>query len=476
MTWATPRKPPSGARLTGAARLSANVSVTTVPPLLADAQAYVDLQRGMFIHWSMATFVGTEFVDPRVYLSDTFNPSGMDIEQWATVAADFGCTYAVLTIKHRDGFCLWPTATTTRGIASSSWYAANGNPDVTQIFCNEFRIRGILPCFYFSIGDTDFTYAHSGGSPAARKAAYRAFTESQITEVLTRYAPIASIWLDSTFTLYGDAYPWDSSTQRNAFIRSVSPGIIIVDNSHTYSFTESDIIEYETEYPPGGNTAPCEMCFSLGGPTAWFWKADDEPLMSAHSVAFNINFVNANNGTCLVNVSPNTVGIMPAQFVTRLGEALLLLGASSTPVSPNNMTSDSAPTPYVASALSVYPGGYEAYRAFDSSPNTFWNSGTGMLPEWIKIDLGISQTVSRYSVQARSVIAYHQWTEWTLSGSDNGTDWVDVDSRTDTPALAGEIHFYDLASPETYRYWRWTITNSNSGNYAECTSIALYNA
>jgi len=462
----------TSAILAGAGGLNANASVATVAPLLANGQAYTDLQRGMFLTWNFATYVGTEFLDASAWPIDTFNPTGLDITQWAQVASDFGCTYAVLTVKHQDGFTLWPTDTTTRGLVNTAWYTNNSERDITQEYVDAFRAAGILPFFYFSVLDTYWVYQNPGWTSAQ----YKAFAEAQITELLTRYGQIGAIWLDSTYPWFGNTWlPWASAEERNAFIRSVSPGIIIIDNNYLGSFASSDVLEYESAGPPGGNTNAAEMCFSIGGPYAWFWKADNEALASADSIASTIIFANANNCSSLVNVSPNAVGVIPAQFITRLDETFLLLGGGATLISPNNMTSNSAPAPFVASASSAYPGGYEAFNAFDSSA-TIWSSSVGALPEWIQIDLGSSQTVSNYSVQTRTGVAYHQWTAWTLDGSDNGSSWTTVDTRTDSAGAAGETRFYDLASPETYRYWRWTITNSNSGTYAECASIALYNA
>ena len=74
-------------------------------------------------------------------------------------------------------------------------------------------------------------------------------------------------------------------------------------------------------------------------------------------------------------------------------------------VSPANMTSNAAPAPFVASAISEYPGGYEAFKAFDTNAATIWHSANPITTEgaaWVKIDLGAPKSVSSYRVQARS--------------------------------------------------------------------------
>lgn len=457
------------ARLSAAASLTASATSGT-GGLLEDGQAYTDLQRGMFLHWNFATYIGTEFVDSTAWPLDSFNPTGLDIAQWAQVAADFGCAYAVLTIKHLDGFCLWPTTTTTRGIANTTWYAANGNPDIVQQYVDAFRAVGVHPFYYFSIGDTDWNYHHPPGvTDATVKAAFKVYTEAQLTEVLTNYGQIGSIWLDSTYVWHGDATPWASAAERNAFIRSVSPGIIIIDNSHRESLAESDVLEYESEGPPGGNTDPAEACFSIGGPTRWFWKSDDQPNYDAGAIGNTITNVNGNNCTALVNVSPNDVGVIADQFVERLNETRIYLGEAPR-ASPNDMTANNVPSPYVASASSEYPGGYEAYRSFNSALDGFWSSVAG-LPAWIQIDLGSARQVSSYMIQARKGGAYGQWLAWTLAGSPNGSSWTTVSTISQAAVVGGTVQFFDI-TPASYRYWRWTIT-STTGTAADVGNLAL---
>lgn len=438
----------------------------TVPAIPA-AQDYVDLQRGLFLHFSMATFVGTEFVDANTPVN-TFAPTGMDIAQWVQVAADFGATYAHLTVKHRDGFCLWPTAYTTRSIASTTWYAANGNPDITQIFCDECRARGIQPCFYFSVADLNWI----GANPDYTNDMMKSFIEGQVTELLSRYGPIAAIWLDSSEIFFADQTPWASSVERAAFFHGVAnggqTGIIMVNNAHTGSLADSDVVEYEETVAPS-DADPKESCFASA--SSWFWQSDTQTLVDAGTMGERIMTCNARNATALINVAPNTSGIIPAQFVTRLNEINMYLGETPR-ISPNNMTSNTAPSPYVASASTEYPG-FPAYKSFNSSLVSFWSSN-GALPQWIQIDVGSSQLASKYMVQNRWDNATNQPTAWTLEGSNNGSTWTSVDSRTKAVGVGGAVYFYDMTSPGTYRYWRWTITGSNSGSNADFANLALF--
>src|ERR671931_1931906 len=80
---------------------------------------FVDWRFGMFIHFNMGTFHDVEWVDP---FQDplSFSPSELDCEQWADAAKAAGMKFAVLTAKHHDGFCLWPSRYTTYDVMSSS--------------------------------------------------------------------------------------------------------------------------------------------------------------------------------------------------------------------------------------------------------------------------------------------------------------------------------------------------------------------
>ena len=445
----------------------------SAPPLLANAQAYTDQDRGLFLTYNMSTFTGTEFHDASVYGANTFAPTGMNIAQWADVAKEFNCKYAVLTVKHQDGFTLWPTTTTTRGLANTTWYATHGNTDITQVFVNTFRAAGVLPCFYFSILDTYWVYQNSGWT----NLQYKAFAEAQITEILTRYGQIAAIWLDSTYPWMGGWAPWASAEERNAFIRSVSPGIIIIDNNYRRELASSDVIEYESAVgPPGDNVIPGEHCFSVTGPDAWFWKSDTHDMFDAGSIAQFITFANSVNCASLVGVGPNPAGVIPAVVVKRLREVQQLMHEVPS-ATPYTMTSNTAPAPYVASASSEYPGTYQAYRAFNPSLAypSYWGSnqaGAG-LPAWIQIDLGSAKTCASYMVQTASTT--HQWFAWTLAGSNNGSTWTTVHTVTGAaPVNFGTTLFYDITPPVSYRYWRWTITSTASGTDADVLHLALY--
>jgi F5/8 type C domain len=143
-------------------------------------------------------------------------------------------------------------------------------------------------------------------------------------------------------------------------------------------------------------------------------------------------------------------------------------------VSPNNMTAPNVPAPYAVSSLSDFGVGFEAFHLFDGAP-PIWASG-GAPPQWVKIDLGAPVTASAYTIRVRPDAVAHQATAWTLEGSLNNIAWTVTDTRAGQPqVLPGAlIGTYAMATPGTYRYWRWTFTASLTDALVDGGELALY--
>jgi alpha-L-fucosidase len=143
-------------------------------------------EMAMFCHFGVNTFTDREWgdgtEDPAI-----FNPTAFDARQWARAARAGGFRSMILTAKHHDGFCLWPTATTRHSVASSPW--RNGNGDVVREFVDACRAEGMRPGLYLSPWDRN--NPAYGDSPR-----YNDLYCDQLTELLTRYGPLAEVWFD----------------------------------------------------------------------------------------------------------------------------------------------------------------------------------------------------------------------------------------------------------------------------------------
>lgn len=140
----------------------------------------------MFLHFGVNTFTDREWGDGRENPA-VFAPTALDTRQWARVARDAGFRAMILTAKHHDGFCLWPTETTRHSVASSPWRGGAG--DVVREFVDACRESGLRAGLYLSPWDRN--HPLYGDSPR-----YNDVYAAQLTELLGRYGPVAEVWFD----------------------------------------------------------------------------------------------------------------------------------------------------------------------------------------------------------------------------------------------------------------------------------------
>jgi alpha-L-fucosidase len=156
-------------------------------PLPSAAQlAWQRNELAMFLHFGVNTFTDREWGDGKEDPA-IFDPARLDARQWARTAKAAGFRAMILTAKHHDGFCLWPTATTRHSVASSPWRGGGG--DVVREFVDACSEEGLRAGLYLSPWDRNHpTY---GDSPA-----YNDVYAAQLTELLTRYGKITEVWFD----------------------------------------------------------------------------------------------------------------------------------------------------------------------------------------------------------------------------------------------------------------------------------------
>ena len=104
----------------------------------------------LFFHFGVNTFTDREWGDGRESPS-IFAPANLDTRQWARAARAAGARSMILTAKHHDGFCLWPTRTTEHSVAKSPWRSGEG--DVVREFVDACRDEGMRPGLYLSPWD-----------------------------------------------------------------------------------------------------------------------------------------------------------------------------------------------------------------------------------------------------------------------------------------------------------------------------------
>ena len=143
------------------------------------------LEMTAFFHFGVNTFTGREWgtgkEDPEI-----FNPEKLDAEQWVKTMKDAGFKLVIITAKHHDGFCLWPTKTTSHSVKSSPWKAGNG--DVVKEVAEACKKYGVGFGVYLSPWDMN--------APMYGTDEYNDFFVKQLTELLTWYGKVDEVWFD----------------------------------------------------------------------------------------------------------------------------------------------------------------------------------------------------------------------------------------------------------------------------------------
>jgi alpha-L-fucosidase len=320
----------AGAAVTAQFLASTPATATNNSVIFQRSTRAVGLQFEMFLHYGPGTTSGVEWTDPSTFNVNDFNPTNSItacIDQWIACAQLAGMRGLVLTAKHHDGFCLWPSAATTFDIAATTWYASNGSPDIVRIFCQRVRAAGLNVGLYFSPWDRRFEF----DNPGFTSAAYQAHTQAQITELLTNYGQINEFWMDG--------WDWASSSDGVTlstlpyasvftFARNLQPGMAIVVNNHRGIFagatSGSDLLEYEGgtlgNQIPSGNKYPAQECDTIRGDNQWFHKAAADTPLSAADIASARSRINSRNGTYLLNCPPDPSGFIPPAIVSMLAQ------------------------------------------------------------------------------------------------------------------------------------------------------------
>lgn len=203
--------------LGGVGRVSRDAAQTRPRPSPAQLLWQRD-EQALFLHFGINTFTDREWGDGTDD-PGLFAPARLDARQWARVARETGFRAMILTAKHHDGFCLWPTATTDYSVASSPWREGRG--DVVGDFVAACRAEGLRVGLYCSPWDRN----HPAYGDSAR---YNDAFVAQLGELLTRYGDVHEVWFDGA---NGEgpngrrqAYDWPRFW---AHVRSLQPDAVV---------------------------------------------------------------------------------------------------------------------------------------------------------------------------------------------------------------------------------------------------------
>jgi len=238
-------------------------AASVVPsPRQADWQAR---ELTAFAHFGMNTFTDREWgegtEDPRL-----FDPTALDARQWAAVMKEAGMKTLIVTAKHHDGFCLWPTAMTDHSVRNSPWKGGRG--DVVGEVAAACREAGLGFGVYLSPWDRhERSY---GDSPR-----YNEFFRAQLRELLTGYGPVAEVWFDGACAEGPNGkkqvYDWPSYYK---LIRELQPAAVI-------AIMGPDVRWVGTESGYGRETEWSVVPVDIADPAAVAAASQREPLDGA---------------------------------------------------------------------------------------------------------------------------------------------------------------------------------------------------
>lgn len=371
--------------------------------------AWHEMEYYMFVHFTVNTFTDKEwgYGDEK---ESVFNPSELDCRQWAKVAKDAGMKGIIITAKHHDGFCLWPSKLTEHSVKNSPW--KDGKGDVLRELrsaCDEF---GLKMGVYLSPWDRN--------SPVYGTPEYLIYYRNQLRELLTEYGDIFEVWFDGANGgdgYYGGAretrridnrtyYDWPNTHQ---IVRELQPGAVMfsdagpdvrwVGNERGVGSLTNWCLLNRDEMYPGGDFAkilgeghqdgkywvPAEVDVSIR--PGWFWHQRQDTKVRSPENLMDLYYSSVGrNSNLLLNVPPDIRGVLHENDVASLLKFRELR--------EKEFAAD------LARGRKVRPSsfrgrGFEASNINDGNPETYWAAKDKQISADLIIDLGSETEMNR---------------------------------------------------------------------------------
>lgn len=402
--------------------LSPPAVIGNYPPVPGPAQlAWENAGLAMFLHFGMNTMTDRELgsgnESPML-----FNPDRLDADQWARVAVTSGFRYLVLTAKHLDGFCLWPSRYTDYSVRNSPFRGGHG--DVVRELADACHRAGLHFGFYLSPADR---HESTFGSPA-----YNTFFVNQLTELLTQYGEIGEVWFDGAngeqYTGKKQDYDWDlyfatvRRYQPQALIAGVGPDIRWIGNeTGTGSTTEwsprpsfSDGSgSVMTWYP-----SECDVSIRPG----WFYHRSEDVLVKNVSdlVMIYLRTV-GRNSNLILNIPPDRHGLIADVDASALTSWRLRLD--------RDFGDDLLLNKFIQSSNSRDSRDeFSPSRCVDGDAGTFWAADDSVRSALLTVDLGGVHSIN--AVKLEEAVQYGQRISSFSLFADQDGKWIPLASGT----------------------------------------------
>jgi len=385
-----------------------------------------------FYHYGMNTFTGKEWGYGNEAES-TYAPTAVpDPEQWLQAAKDAGMRGGIAVVKHHDGFCLWPTETTTHCITAAGNEA--GKTDVAKAFAEAAKKLGMKYGFYISPWDRNSQYYGDGTTKYVSDVFLRQCTE------LAKYGEDQfEMWFDGANG--GDGYYGGANTTRSIdasyyydvpnlrdSVHKLCPNIILwgVGGEARWIGNEAGWAG-ETCWSYGSGTSGSETAWNWDAGesdakisnSGWFWHSG-ESLKSAETLFKMYLETVGRNATLILNCAPDQSGSLPTATVTRMKEMGDLikkrLGTDLTQISGTTITAD-------VTRANGTTRTYKAENMIDRDSTTYWAAPDGTNTATITITFPTVQTV-RYVSLMEYITLGQRVKGFNIEVSSDGTNFT----------------------------------------------------
>ncbi|MBT7161784.1 MAG: alpha-L-fucosidase [Victivallales bacterium] len=366
-----------------------------------------------FLHFTTNTFTDKEWgygdESPEI-----FNPTDFDADAVVTVAREAGMRGLVLTCKHHDGFCLWPSAHTEHSVKNSPW--RNGRGDVVREVADACQRQGLLFGIYLSPWDRNHA---DYGTPA-----YLDYYRAQLRELLTNYGPIFEVWHDGANGgdgYYGGAdekrtidkftyYDWENTW---AIVRELQPDAVIftdvgpdirwVGNEsgtggettwltlNTEGWCPGFAVQQElnTGHEDGAVWLPPEVDVSIR--PGWFYHAREDGRVRTVRNLVDMYYQSVGrSGSWHLNLPPDRRGHIHETDVSRLHTLRQILDQTFA----NDLTAAAT-----ATADQIRGEAYAPANVLTDDPDTYWATGDDLRSATLALDLGEPRTFDQVLIQ-----------------------------------------------------------------------------
>ncbi|MEP3211134.1 MAG: alpha-L-fucosidase [Maribacter sp.] len=377
--------------------------------------AWHELQYYAFIHFNMNTFTDMEWGTGGEKPAQ-FNPTELDARQWARVAKEAGMKGIIITAKHHDGFCLWPTKTTEHSVKNSPW--KNGKGDLLKDLSEACKAFGLKFGIYLSPWDRNHK---DYGKPK-----YVEDFHEQLRELLSNYGEIFEVWFDGAnggSGYYGGAnetrkidnktyYQWDKTTE---IVRELQPKAVIFSdggpdirwvgteegwaNETNWSVMRRDeiypgwprYVELRSGHEDGTHWLPAEVNTSIR-PGWYYHPREDHQVKTLPRLVQTYYESIGRNGNFLLNLPVDTRGLVhendkkqllalkkqiDADFETELGKGLKVTASDERDPSRT----------------------YSASKVNDGANDTYWATKEGVTTATLTFEFDTPTEVNRIVLQ-----------------------------------------------------------------------------